>query len=187
MSLEIEKNFRLSPDDRDRVAKSLAESGGEFIGRDFEENVIFTNEALRERAAVVRIRKVGERTILTYKRRVESAFDVKTQIEHETDVSDRSMMTAILDELGLRPHLIYEKYRDTWKFRSVEVVIDELPFGLFMEIEGSVTAIKEAEMLLDLESLIVEHNTYPTLTGQLGKRVKDVIEARFDQSVDEVS
>jgi adenylate cyclase, class 2 len=187
MSLEIEKKYRLSSTERDRIAESLAEFGAEFIGREFEENTIFSNDGLRERGAVVRIRNVGDRTILTYKRRVESEFDVKTQIEHETDVSDGSKTAAILDELGLRPHLVYEKFRSTWKFRSVEVVIDELPFGLFMEIEGAVTAIKEAELLLDIENLAVEHNTYPTLTGQHGKRVNDVIEARFDQPVDGVS
>jgi hypothetical protein len=61
----------------------------------------------------------------------------------------------------------------------VEIVIDDLPFGLYLEIEGSVTAIKEAEMLLDLDELEAEHKTYPILTSELGIKNGDVIEARF--------
>jgi hypothetical protein len=48
-----------------------------------------------------------------------------------------------------------------------------------MEIEGAITAIKEAEMLLGIEDLETEHETYPRLTARLGKQVGDKIEARF--------
>ena len=89
-------------------------------------------------------------------------------------------MRTIITELGLKPVLVYEKYRDTWKFRSVEIVLDELPFGEYMEVEGSITAIKEAEILLGLEDLETEHETYPRLTARLGKRSGGVVEARFD-------
>jgi hypothetical protein len=61
----------------------------------------------------------------------------------------------------------------------VEVVLDELPFGSFMEIEGPLTAIAEAEMLLGIEDLEVEHETYPRITARLGKLNNGIIEARF--------
>ena len=179
MSLEIEKKYRLQSDDIARIKDSLAELGGEFVGREFETNTIFSGEALRAVAAIVRIRTTDQRVVLTYKRRMPSEFDVKTQIEHEVDISDAGAAASILAELGLTPWLLYEKYRDTWKFRSVEVVLDELPFGLFMEIEGTVTGIREAEMMLGIEDLHVEHETYPALTARLGKKMDDVTEARF--------
>ncbi len=179
MSLEIEKKYRLGDGDRERVTRALTELGAVFAGREFEENCIYGGAALGDRPAIVRIRKVGSRTLLTYKRRLESDFAVKKQIEHEVEVSDAGATESILEELGLRPKLIYEKHRDTWKFRSVEVVIDELPFGLFMEIEGSVSSIKEVEMLLDIEDMEAELETYPRLTERLGKKVGDLIEARF--------
>jgi adenylate cyclase class 2 len=81
--------------------------------------------------------------------------------------------------LGFKRRLIYEKRRETWKFRDVEIVFDELPFGSFMEIEGPLTAIVEAEMLLDLDVLEVVHETYPRLTAQNGVEVNGVFEARF--------
>ena len=179
MSIEIEKKYRLSDADRERLKKTLSEVGAEFVGREFEENIIFSNDALLERSAIVRIRKLGDRTLLTYKRRVESDFDVKQQIEHEIDVSDADATASLLGELGLSPRLVYEKHRDTWKFRSVEVVLDELPFGMYMEIEGSVTAIMEAEILLGVDEMETEHETYPRLTSRFGTRVGDVTEARF--------
>lgn len=180
VGLEIEKKYRLNAAELERIKSALSEAGAEFEGREFEENTIFSSEALRSASAIVRIRKTDQRVILTYKRRLPSESGAKTQIEHEVEVSDAGILTSILSELKLAPSVVYEKYRDTWKFKSVEIVLDELPFGLFMEIEGSVTGIKEAEMLLDLDDLEVEHETYPLLTSQRGKRVGDVVEARFD-------
>ena len=58
-------------------------------------------------------------------------------------------------------------------------MLDELPFGDYIEIEGSITAIKEAEILLDLDAFETEHETYPRLTARLGERKGDLIEARF--------
>lgn len=179
MSIEIEKKYRLDAASKKTVEDTLKDVGAEFVGREFEENTIFSSDKLRELGAIVRIRKTGQRTLLTYKRRIENQFDVKQQIEHESEISDPEAMRAIIAELGLKPVLVYEKYRDTWRFRSVEIVIDELPFGDYMEIEGSITAIKEAEILLDLETLETEHETYPRLTAELGETVGDIREARF--------
>jgi adenylate cyclase class 2 len=179
MSVEIEKKYTLRSGDRERIVSALSKAGAEFVGHEFEENTIFSSPEMLERASIVRLRKVGDRCLLTFKRRIESRSDVKEQIEHETIVSDPDAIISILDELGLTPRVIYEKRRDTWKFRTVEVVLDELPFGDFMEIEGLRTSIKEAEMLLGLEELEAELETYPRLTARLGTNVNDVMEARF--------
>lgn len=179
MSIEIEKKYRLEPADREAVLAALNEEGAEFVGREFEENTIHSNADLRSKGAIVRIRKTENRSLLTFKRRIENEFDVKQQIEHEIEVSDAASAESIIAELGLKPVLVYEKYRDTWRFRSVEVVIDELPFGNYMEIEGSITAIKEAEMFLGLEDLVTEHETYPRLTSRFGAKVGELTEARF--------
>jgi adenylate cyclase class 2 len=100
-------------------------------------------------------------------------------VEHETEIVNADAAARIITELGLEPKLVYEKRRKTWRVRSVEVLLDELPFGMFMEIEGSLTAIKEVEMLLGAEDLETEHETYPSLTARLGKQVGERIEARF--------
>ena len=176
--LEIEKKYRLSAERRDALAAALQKIGAIFAGEDFEANTIYGGDALGD-GAIVRIRKTQDRSLLTFKRMVENQTDVKHQIEHETKISNADAAARMLSELGLRARLVYEKKRSIWKFRNVEIVLDELPFGLFMEIEGSITGIKEAEMLLGIKDLETEHETYPRLTARFGKRVDETIEARF--------
>ncbi len=57
-------------------------------GEDFEENMIFGGAGLSENNAILRIRKTQDKTILTYKKRIQNEFAVKQQIEHETEVAD---------------------------------------------------------------------------------------------------
>jgi adenylate cyclase class 2 len=178
--VEIEKKYRLPIERRPHIESLLRELGGQFVRDDVEENTIYGGEALERTVSIVRIRKTQDRSILTYKRRIENVSDVKQQIEHESEISNADAVAEILLELNLVPKLIYEKRRATWKLRSAEVLFDELPFGMFMEIEGSLTSIKEAEMVLETDDLETEHETYPRLTARLGKHVGNVIESRFD-------
>jgi adenylate cyclase class 2 len=180
MSLEIEKKYRLTPEQVNEVLLALDEEGAEFVGEDLEENIIYGGGVLDEQKAIVRIRRTEDRTVLTYKRRIFNDMPIKQQIEHESEVSNAVEIEAILENLGLEPRVVYEKRRRTWNFRSVEIVLDELPFGLYMEIEGPVMAIAEAEMYLDIGHFEPEHETYPRLTMRLGKRNGDRIEARFE-------
>jgi adenylate cyclase class 2 len=182
MALEIEKKYRLAEGDRDELLAALRAFGAEYEGEDFEENTIYGNDFLIQKGGVLRIRKTQDRVMLTFKRQVTGHSDAKHQIEYETEVADAGSVENIVHELGLTPRLVYEKRRRTWKFRSTEVVIDELPFGLFMEIEGTLTAIAEAEMLLGAEDLETEPLTYPRLTAQLGTEKNGVREARFERS-----
>lgn len=179
MAVEIEKKYRVNVEQREKILIGLNEFGAKYVGDDFEENAIYTGGALTGKPAVLRIRKTLAKTVLTYKQRIESASDIKHQIEHETEIGDAEELEKILEYLDFTKVLVYEKRRQTWHFRATEIVLDELPFGSFMEIEGSLTAIKEAEMLLDIEDLPAEHETYPRLTARLGKQAGNLIEARF--------
>jgi adenylate cyclase class 2 len=179
MAIEIEKKYRLNNEEFKRLLLSLNEVKAKFIGEDFEENILFGGGILDEQRAVLRIRKIHDKTILTYKKRIQNNLDIKQQIEHETEITDRKEIEQIIENIGFMPRLIYEKKRKNYKFRSVEIVLDQLPFGKFMEIEGSITAIKEAEMLLDIEHFQTEHETYPDLTMKFGKKNGEIFEARF--------
>jgi adenylate cyclase class 2 len=88
-------------------------------------------------------------------------------------------MEAILEALGFTPALVYEKRRQTWRLGNTEIVIDVLPFGLFMEIEGRINQIKAVERKLGLKGLRAENATYPQLTQKHGKVYDGLIEARF--------
>jgi predicted adenylyl cyclase CyaB len=182
MAIEIEKKYRLNDEQHQFVLNALEEFGATFIREDFEENILYGGGVLETKPCVFRLRKIGERAIVTYKEPIESEFAIKKRLEHETEVLNVAAMESIIKGLGLSPVLVYEKRRKTWNFRSVEIVIDELSFGMFMEIEGSVTAIAEAEMILDIEHFEAEHQSYPSLTMKHGIESESVYEARFAKS-----
>jgi adenylate cyclase class 2 len=181
MGVEIEKKYRLTEDERERLQKRLREVEAEFCKEEFEENTLYAGGIINLKNCVLRLRRVGDETILTYKERTPSSSTVKHQREDETKVEDGEAMAAILDALGYKPALVYEKRRATWRLAETEVVVDELPFGFFMEIEGEEKAIEEAEKTLQLEEAEAEMATYPQLTSQHGKKNGDVIEARFEK------
>ena len=104
---------------------------------------------------------------------------IKYQREDETEINDADAMHSILAGLGFTPVLVYEKRRETWLLGSVEIVLDELPFGVFMEIEGNEDEINDIERRLAIEELEVEKLTYPQLTMKYGTPSGNVVEARF--------
>jgi adenylate cyclase class 2 len=59
-------------------------------------------------------------------------------------------MLSVLSILGYSPILRYERWRETFSWGSAEVVIDELPFGWFMEIEGEAKEIQNIAQMLGL-------------------------------------
>ena len=177
--IEVEKKFRLTKRQRDAVLKRLPEVGANLEGEDFEENTLYSGAVLNDGSSILRLRRVGSKATLTYKKRLPSATPIKQQREEETAVADPEAMEAILESLGFTPVLVYEKRRQTWRLGKAEIVIDVLPFGLFMEIEGRATDIKAAERKLGLKGLRAEHATYPQLTVKHGKVYDGLVEARF--------
>lgn len=181
MGIEIEKKYRVTTEQAAAVVKALREDGAIFIGDETEENVIYGGPPLDPVGAVVRIRKTPNGSLLTYKRRIDSEHAVKHQIEYESAIADPDEVASILTSLELEPRLIYEKRRQTWQYGEVEVVVDKLPFGDYIEIEGAIFAIAEVEMRLGMEGFEAEHETYPRLTATFGKITGGIIESRFDQ------
>jgi adenylate cyclase class 2 len=180
VGVEIEKKYRVSREQTEAVRARLAEVGAAARGgEEFEENVIYTGPGLDPRRRVLRLRRVGGRGLFTYKERGTSESAVKRHREEETAVDDPDSLAAILEALGYRPALVYEKRRSTWLVADAEVVLDELPFGLFVEIEGEEESIGEAEALLGLGGAEAEHSPYPELTMREGVEREGVFEARF--------
>lgn len=179
MPIEIEKKYRLTKAQRRAIEQRMREMSlvpGEL---EHEENTIYRGGILERPGCALRLRRVNGQAILTFKQRRPSKSAIKYQEENEVVVADGEAMAAILTALNFRPGLIYEKRRTRWQVGKAKVVIDELPFGLFMEIEASVKEIKRVEKVLGAEKLPAVMETYPSLTRQLGKMKRGVIEARF--------
>lgn len=161
------------------MRRRLPEIGAELQGKEFEENILYGGKGLAVSRNVLRLRRLGNRAILTYKKRLPTSSSIKHQREDETQVDDPEALNTILASLGFTPALVYEKRRETWVLGKSEIVIDELPFGLFMEIEGKERDIRAIETKLAMKNLKAENLSYPQLTLEKGKRTRGVIEARF--------
>jgi adenylate cyclase class 2 len=180
MAIETEKKYRLTTSQREQVLRRLPEIGAKRIGEEFEVNVLYWGESMDSEHSVLRLRRIGTSGILTYKERFPSDSDVKRQQEDETRVDNPDAMESILDAIGFVPSVVYEKRRETWRLGEAEIVIDELPFGLFMEIEGQEGEIRDIESKLAIKRLQTEASTYPQLTRKHGTEFDGVIVSRFD-------
>ena len=181
MAIETEKKFRLGEKRLDEITQKLVELGATFEKEVFEVNYQHRGGEMDERGATLRLRKIGDFTVLTYKEKVKGDNGAKRKIEYETNVSDVDAAESIIERLGYRLTAVYEKRRKYWRLDEVEVVLDELPFGLFMEIEGTEDAIDRAAKQLGLKDIEHEPRGYPRLTIKYGKLNGDVAEARFER------
>ena len=181
MAIEIEKKYHLGERRLDEVTQKLVELGATFEKEVFEVNYQHRGGVIDERGATLRLRKIGDFTVLTYKERVKTDNGAKKKIEYETSVSDVDAAEAIIERLGYRLTAVYEKRRKYWHFGELEIVLDELPFGLYMEIEGPEDAIGKMERKLGLKEMEHEPRGYPRLTIKYGRMNGDVAEAKFER------
>lgn len=140
--------------------------------RVLERNIRYDTEdnEFTKSGTVLRLREDG-RNRLTYKdgERYIGALG-STRFEAEVEVSDFRLMQVILIKLGFKPVLIYEKYRTTYALAGAEVMLDELPYGTFAEIEGDETTIAAALDQLGLRDVIPMRYSYVVLFQQLKRR-----------------
>ncbi len=96
---------------------------------------------------------------------------ITSRFEAEVDVSDFGMMETILGKLGYKPYMTYEKYRTTYEYDGAEIVLDELPYGNFVEIEGEAGAIQGLVKRLELDDAPRFGGSYSTLFDRVKKNL----------------
>jgi len=124
--------------------------------RTFERNIRYEDGAgsLTPAGIVLRLRQ-DDRVRLTYKGHAESgpalaAQGLQARFEAEVTLDDFATMDLILRRLGFRPAMSYEKYRTTYDLHGVEILLDEMPYGQFVEVEGEPEAIQATLTALGL-------------------------------------
>jgi adenylate cyclase class 2 len=175
-NLEVEVKFLI--DDLAVVRRRLLAAGAEIIRpRVYERNVRFDtmDDALLKKEELLRLRQ-DTAVILTFKG--PSEFDLvseaKVREEIEVQVDDFDRLVVILKRLGYDPRQVYEKYREAFRLNNLEIVLDEMPYGNFIELEGNESDIKATAGLLGLNwqerilsnylammGLLVEHHNLP--------------------------
>jgi adenylate cyclase, class 2 len=145
LEIEVKIPFEAGPD----AARERIEGAGyaQVESRTLESDTVFDRgqQELRAARQLLRLRRAGERTIVTYKGPPQPG-PYKSREEIEFDISKAGAFTQVLDRLGYRPSFRYEKYRTKFA-RAGEpgiVSIDETPIGVFLELEGEPSWIDRA-------------------------------------------
>ena len=118
--------------------------------REFEDNVVFDRDLdpLAPAGTVLRLRRTGDRALLTLKARVGGELRYKIREEHETPVGDPDATSRLLHRLGFKPVYRYQKYRTVFVLDNLFLCLDETPLGCFVELEGPPEEIDRAAQRL---------------------------------------
>lgn len=143
-NLEVEVKFHI--DRPEIIQRRLAELDETAPPNVFESNLRFedNDHTLKTRGQLLRLRR-DNACRLTFKSRpgqTNSQFKVFKELE--VTVSDFDTMRGILDGLGYHTAQVYEKWRQTFHWKDVELCLDTMPYGTFLEIEGPQESIPPA-------------------------------------------
>ena len=192
---EIEVKFYVQ--DLGKVETRLRELGARLLRpRVHELNLRYDrpNGSLRREQRVLRLRQSDD-IRLTYKGPSSIVDGAMSRQEIEFSVGDFESAKAFLEALDYQLVVVYEKYRTTYALETSEVskdfgslqaliMLDELPYGNFVEIEGpeAVSIHAAADSLsLKWEAAIGESylKLFERLRGELGFTFRDLTFENF--------
>jgi adenylate cyclase class 2 len=137
---EVEVKLCLSGDAQAVTKRLTAARFHVRVPRVFEANTLYDTETqtLRNRGAILRLRQVGDKNVLTWKGHGQPG-KFKDRPELETTVGSFETAQSIFANLGYHPSFRYEKYRTEFQDPTDNdgiVTLDETPIGIFLELEG---------------------------------------------------
>lgn len=167
MDQEIEVKFFLK--DRDALMQKIAAlqlpCSQERI-HEFNLRYDLPDGSLVAQKQVLRLRK-DTQARLTFKGPGVMEEDVLLRKEIEVEVSDFDTTNRLLEALGFQVVMMYEKYRANYLMDSLVLSVDEMPFGLFVELEGENPAqVRRAADVLGLDWEARINLSYSALLNQ---------------------
>jgi adenylate cyclase, class 2 len=164
-----ETEIKLYVLDLDKIERRILESGGRLIqSRIFESNLRFDlpDGSLRRDGRVLRLRQ-DRASYLTYKGPSTRTDGVVSRAEYEFTVSDFEMARRTIEALGYQLTAVYEKYRGIYALDDSLIMLDKLPYGHFVEIEGrDIDAIRKITEKLEINFDCAVPNSYLSLFEQ---------------------
>ena len=141
-----EREIKLFVRDLEALAERLLRMGAVLTHpRVFEQNfrLDLHDHHLKNHGKLLRLR-LDDRARVTLKENphFEGGVIARTEIEIVVDNFDRAC--ALFEALGYTVVAIYEKYRREYRLGDALVMLDELPFGDFVEIEAESNHMIEA-------------------------------------------
>jgi adenylate cyclase class 2 len=178
---ELEAKFYLSA--KEAVQRKLDSLGKLTAPRILEVNLRFDTPGreLTSAGRVLRLRR-DSKVRVTYKGPGTDEGGANLRQELEFTVSDFDTAKATFEALGYQVYTIYEKYRTTYQIGDLEIDLDELPTGDFLEIEGSdAQSIQKTAGLLGLNWEARIHDSYIVLFELMRLRLGlDIRDLSFD-------
>jgi len=112
---------------------------------------------------VLRLRQDSNQWI-TYKEPGASIDGIQIRHEIEFSISDISAARSFLEALGFLVIQTYEKFRTVYTLVDTKIMLDELPIGNFVEIEGAdLKSINRSANVLKLKWELKIESTYMTI------------------------
>jgi adenylate cyclase, class 2 len=181
-----EREIKFYVQDLEMMAQRLHICGADLTReRTLERNLRFdtADQGLQREGRILRLRQ-DDRARVTYKAnaRVEGGVIARTELEFTVD--NFAVARKLFEALGYQVVVLYEKYRRTYRLGDVEVVLDELPMGDFVEIEAPNNILIEgvAQMLgLDWSKGIATNylGLFATVRAKRGFKFNDLTFENF--------
>ena len=113
---------------------------------------------------------------------VEKEGGILSRQEIEFEVGDFDSAKQFLEAIGFQVVVFYEKFRTTYELNDTHIMLDELPYGSFIEIEGeNVESIHSIADLLGLNwEAMVKAGYHALFERVAGKYGLDVSKLSFE-------
>lgn len=189
MAVEIEAKMRV--ESLEGMAALLKDRGATLAGDYLEQNVFYdtedrallaADEGLRLRTALD-LNTGTSRAVLTHKG-PNGYGPLKNREETETAVENAEAAGHLIERLGYRRWLSFEKRRQSWRLGDCRIELDQVPhLGSFVEIEGptaeSVMRVRERLGMAGIP--LIKASYVAMLTCYLQERGLPIAEIRFTE------
>jgi adenylate cyclase class 2 len=173
----IESEIKIPVSDLAPIRRRLERAGGQRLAEEMlEANTLFdtADGAFAASGRVLRLRRIGDRRVMTYKDRATMDGAVKHRREIELEVASVERMTELLDALGFAPTIRYQKRRESWRWSAIRVELDHTPMGDFVELEGEPERLEDAARHLGLDPADAVAGSYIELWFEHCRRRSEV-------------
>lgn len=140
--INISNEIKFKVENVNSFINLLREKSIVLIGGYKEKTIRYDNKdsSLEREGKFIRVRS-GIKNVISIKEKLNNNNDNDNFLKRndiEVEVSDIKKIQYILEQIGLHETFTMEKYRLKWKYNDeVELNLDELPFGVFLEIHGN--------------------------------------------------
>ncbi len=142
-------------------AKKIFE--GEIDAKSFD----YPDGRLKKEGRYLRVRKIGEKTELCCKEKMESD-SFKKRKEIDIEVESFEDMIALLEKIGLKLTFEYKKHRESYKLGNTRFEIDNFPgIPVYLEIEAQTE--EEVEKAVKLLGYTIKQTTSDSMNKLIEK------------------